>query len=128
MDPTLAQYSISELLRAYSEIEYTFPPELQSKARRRIVTELKARSKVDLVKFLLRSKAEMNNNTMLVNLWFAEVIQDSEDKSPENIQSIVTNILEMEGYLPETGILADIMNEFLKKVNWDHLSNCYSED
>ena len=66
-----------------------------------------------------------NSETWTVNLWFGDVFAEMADEGAlegDMLKDFVIEMLESDGSLPESGLVADVMNEFLRKVDWDELA------
>jgi hypothetical protein len=65
-----------------------------------------------------------NKETWLVELWFgdyfAELAGEGVELDADHLQSIVEEMLEEQ--MPQTGLLADFVNDSLREVNWHELS------
>jgi hypothetical protein len=65
-----------------------------------------------------------NKETWLVELWFgdyfAELALEGVELNANDLQSIVEEMLEEQ--MPQTGLLADFVNDSLREVNWHELS------
>lgn len=69
-----------------------------------------------------------NYETWLVNLWYGDTFSDTAGEyflDPQGLEDFVTDFLQEEGALPETGFAADIMNAALRNVNWRELAEHY---
>jgi hypothetical protein len=73
-----------------------------------------------------------NYETWLVSMWYGDIFADlaSEGRldSPDNLQTFVEEMLMESGQLPESGLAADIMNAFLRQVDWDDIYDHYHEE
>ena len=79
-----------------------------------------------------------NYETWLMYLWYGDVFADMQDHARQNphrrlraldaeyIQSFVEEMLESDGALPQYGFAADIMNAFLREVDWQDLAEHYA--
>jgi hypothetical protein len=70
-----------------------------------------------------------NYETWLVNLWFGDMFNDmaeeGEQLDEDQIETMVLEMLESDGNLPESGFAADIMNAALRSVDWRELAAHY---
>jgi len=68
-----------------------------------------------------------NKETWLVELWFgdyfAELAREGVELNANDLQSIVEEMLEEQ--MPQTGLLADFVNDSLREVNWHELAEHY---
>lgn len=73
-----------------------------------------------------------NYETWNVGLWFGDMFADyaneGQDMNADYLQSTVEEILASEGQLPDYGLAADIMNNFLRKVDWEELAEHYKNE
>lgn len=60
--------------------------------------------------------------------WFADLANEGQDMNADYLQSTVEEMLEADGQLPEYGIVADVMNAFLRRVNWQELAEHYESE
>jgi hypothetical protein len=72
-----------------------------------------------------------NYQTWNVSLWFGELYEELALDYPngltgELLQTYTVEMLEESGQLPETGLAADVMNDFLRSVDWDDLASHYT--
>jgi hypothetical protein len=70
-----------------------------------------------------------NYETWLVNLWFGDMFNDmaeeGEQLDEDQIETMVLEMLESDGNLPDSGFAADIMNAALRSVDWRELASHY---
>lgn len=70
-----------------------------------------------------------NSETWTVNLWFGDVFAEmgfDGRLDREMLKDFVIEMLEADGSLPESGLVADVMNDFLRRVDWDELAENHS--
>jgi hypothetical protein len=62
-------------------------------------------------------------------MWYGDIFTDMADEGnlvcSENIQTFVEEMLAEQGQLPESGLAADVMNAFLRHVDWEELYDHY---
>lgn len=66
-----------------------------------------------------------NYETWLVSMWYGDIFTDMANEgqlgSSDNLQTFVEEMLMEAGQLPESGLAADIMNAFLRNVDWEEI-------
>ncbi len=71
-----------------------------------------------------------NSETWTVSLWFTDILQDVVEDGVEitadYVEGLVMDFLESEGQLPESGLVADVMSNFFKQVDWQGIADHHS--
>lgn len=71
-----------------------------------------------------------NYQTWTISLWYGDLFADMANDQPLDGDYLSELVYEMEvlDKIPESGLAADVMNEFLRKVDWDSLADHYNAD
>ena len=70
-----------------------------------------------------------NYETWNVGMWYGDVFADMASEQKLDGDALESLVVEMEmDKIPESSLAADIMNAFLRRVDWDELANHYNED
>lgn len=69
-----------------------------------------------------------NYQTWTISLWYGDVFADMANEQRLFGDYLEEMVAEMEmDKIPESSLAADIMNEFLRKVDWDSIADHYNE-
>ena len=83
---------------------------------------------------MMKREADMcngwtNYQTWTISLWYGDVFADMANDQPLMGEYLEEMVAEMEMHkIPESSLAADIMNEFLRKVDWDSIADHYNTD
>ena len=70
-----------------------------------------------------------NYQTWTVSLWYGDCFADMASEQKLYGDYLEEFVAEMEMQkIPESSLAADIMNEFLRKVDWDSIADHYNAD
>lgn len=70
-----------------------------------------------------------NYQTWNVALWYGDVFADMAGEQKLHGEYLKDLVAEMEmDKIPESSLAADIMNEFLQKVDWDSIADHYNDE
>ena len=70
-----------------------------------------------------------NYQTWTISLWYGDVFADMASEQKLHGTYLEDMVVELEmNKIPESGLAADIMNDFLRKVDWDELADHYNAD
>jgi hypothetical protein len=70
-----------------------------------------------------------NKETWLVELWFGDILSDMASEGrldASQIEDFVTEMLAEQ--MPESGLIADFVNDSFREVNWHELAMHHFED
>lgn len=70
-----------------------------------------------------------NSQTWTISLWYGDCFADMANEQRLFGDYLEEMVVEMEmDKIPESGLAADVMNDFLRKVDWDELADHYNAD
>lgn len=70
-----------------------------------------------------------NHQTWNVALWYGDLFADMANDQKLHGECLKDLVAEMEmEKIPESSLAADIMNEFLRKVDWESLADHYNDE
>ena len=70
-----------------------------------------------------------NYETWNVGMWYGDVFADMASEQKLCADDLESFVVEMEmNKVPESSLAADIMNAFLRRVDWDELADHYNAD
>lgn len=69
-----------------------------------------------------------NYQTWTISLWYGDCFADMASEQKLHGVYLEEMVVEMEmDKIPETSLAADVMNDFLRKVDWDELADHYND-
>lgn len=70
-----------------------------------------------------------NYETWLVTMWYGDIFTDMANEgqlgAADYLQSYVEETVMEMGRIPDSGLVADILNAFLRQVDWEELYDHY---
>lgn len=70
-----------------------------------------------------------NYQTWTISLWYDDIFCDMASEQKLHGTYLKDMVLELEmNKIPESGLAADVMNDFLRKVDWDELADHHNAD